>query len=172
MKRSNSKAKSKDAVLTGERHLELPATSPIIPRKISSGRFIKDFPHLNEWAFVLTALMFNKIQSSHVFFTFFFFFFTAAFHCGGHTLVQKSDIDRARHYLDSLEQVNATGGQREGWAERRTGSDVTIGPEGRGSRSEGAIKDSSEQDTICFKRQNKKYLKNNKVQTSCCCLSS
>lgn len=73
--------------------------------------------------------------------------FTAAFHCGGHTLVQKSDIDRARCHLDGLRQVNATGGQRKEWAERRTGSDVTIGPEGRGSRSKDAIADSSERDT-------------------------
>ena len=35
---------------------------------------------------------------------------------------------------------------------------MTIGPEGRGSRSEGAIEDSSEQDAICFKRLNKKEL--------------
>lgn len=32
--------------------------------------------------------------------------------------------------LDSLEWASTTGGQRE--AEPRTGSDVTIGPEGRG----------------------------------------
>ncbi len=32
---------------------------------------------------------------------------------------------------------------------------MTVGPEGRGSRSEGAITDSSEQDIICFKIQNK-----------------
>lgn len=47
------KQSPKDAVLTGERHLELPATSPIIPRKISSGRFIKRFstPSMNELLF-------------------------------------------------------------------------------------------------------------------------
>ena len=39
--------------------------------------------------------------------------FTAAFHCGGHTLAQKSDIDRAHCHLDGLRQVNATGGQRK-----------------------------------------------------------
>lgn len=38
VKQSNSKAKSKDVVLTGERHLELPATSPIIPRKNNQQR--------------------------------------------------------------------------------------------------------------------------------------
>lgn len=36
---------------------------------------------------------------------------------------------------------------------------MTMGPEGRGNGSEGVITDSSEQDTICFKRENKKYLK-------------
>lgn len=52
MKRSNSKAKSKDVVKAGERHGELPATSPIIPRQISSGRFIKDFyTSMNELLF-------------------------------------------------------------------------------------------------------------------------
>lgn len=44
MKRSNSKAKSTDVISTGERHLELPATSQIIPRKkISSRRLINNF---------------------------------------------------------------------------------------------------------------------------------
>lgn len=46
---------------------------------------------------------------SYLFYFLFFLFYTAAFHCGGHTLVQKSDIDRARH-LNSLKQVNGTGG--------------------------------------------------------------
>lgn len=36
--------------------------------------------------------------------------FAAAFHRGGHTLVQKSIIDQARHHLDNLKNVNATGG--------------------------------------------------------------
>lgn len=58
--------------------------------------------------------------------------------------MQKSDTDRA---LLSPRQLQA--GECYGWIERRmrrahTGSDVTIGPEGRGSRSNGAITDSSE----------------------------
>lgn len=72
MEQSNSKAKSKDAVLTGERHLELPATSPTIPRKISSGRFVKDFPHVNEQAFVLQLVRSIKYRLSHVGFFFHF----------------------------------------------------------------------------------------------------
>lgn len=36
-----------------------------------------------------------------------------------------------------------------------TGSDVTISPEGRRSRSNGAITDSSKRDTICFTGQRK-----------------
>lgn len=47
MKRSNRKAKS-NVVLNGERHLELPATSLIIPRKNQQREVYKRFPHLNE----------------------------------------------------------------------------------------------------------------------------
>lgn len=123
--------------------------------KSAAGRLLKDFFHtsMDELLFYSSYVQQNTV--SHMCF-FHFFCFTAAFHCGGHTLVQKSDIDRARYHLDSLKKVNATGGQRGGWAERRAGSDVTMGPEGRGNRSEGAITDSSEQDTICFKRENNK----------------
>lgn len=44
----------------------------------------------------------------------FFFFQTAAFYCGGHTLVQKSDIDRAP---TSPRQPQA--GERYRWIKRR-----------------------------------------------------
>lgn len=80
--------------------------------------------------FVLTAVKCSIKYSYHTFSAFFsplsyMFCFTAAFHCGGHTLVQKSRDGRTI----------------EGWVgggSRGTGSDVTKGPEGEGGeRMEG-----------------------------------
>lgn len=70
------------------------------------------------------------------------------------------ESDQAYCHLYSLEQVNTTGGEREGGAECRTGSDVTIGPEGRerGSRSEGAVVDSSKRDKFASRDKEKKLL--------------
>lgn len=79
----------KDAVLTGKRHLELPATSPKIPRKISNGMFQWYFPNWDQWQFVLTACMFNNITLIRS------FCFTANFHCRRHILGQKSDTELA-----------------------------------------------------------------------------
>lgn len=75
MKRSNSKAKSKDVVLTGERHFELPATSPIIPRKNQQREvFVKDFhTSMNELVFQQLGCSI-KHSFSFFFFTSFFFF--------------------------------------------------------------------------------------------------
>lgn len=50
--------------------------------------------------------------------------------------------------LHSFKRVNDGKGES-------AGSDVTISPEGRRSRSNGAITDSSKQDTICFTGQRK-----------------
>lgn len=59
-----------------------------------------------------------------------------------------------RNRLGSLEQVNATCGQIEASGGQRTGSDVTIGPEGGGG---GVVTDSSTGGTVCWKRLKIKY---------------
>lgn len=81
-----------------KRHSELPATSPIIPRKNQQREvLVKISTPRRTSFFVVTARRWIEYRYQGC-----FVLFTAAFHCGGHTLVQKSDIDGARCLLNSF----------------------------------------------------------------------